>query len=103
MGTCTSSPTSFRAHDLDVWTSKFMSLHRQIENPQYFILLKKRYILQDVRFNILMNCHYSMFPRSLRKRLPRDIFEDVLNYDVRVKKQYGPMYSYIYQSPDIHL
>jgi hypothetical protein len=44
-----------------------------------------------------------MFPRSLRKRLPRDIFEDVVNYDVRVKKQYGPIYSYIYQSPDIHL
>lgn len=72
-------------HDMDVWTSKFLSLHRQIENPYYFIFLRQHYILQDGRFKVILDCSYKILPRGLRKRLPQDIFEDVQDYNIRIK------------------
>lgn len=87
MGQCTSA-AAIREHEVEVWASKIMSLHRQIENPQYFLLLKKRYALQDIRFKEVMESQYHVCPRALRKRLPRDIFEDVQEYDIRVQNQY---------------
>lgn len=88
MGQCSSSPQKVSLHDVDVWASKMISLHRQIENPQYFILLKKRYVMQDIRFKEVMENQYHMCLRAFRKRVPRDIFEDVQEYDIRVQNQY---------------
>lgn len=80
---------NFSTHDIDVWTSKFLSLHRQIENPYYFVFLRQHYILQDMRFRAVLDCcSYSELPRSLRKRLPIDIFTDVQDYNIRIKNEH---------------
>ena len=72
---------------MEVWASKIISLHRQIENPFYFILLKKKYVMQDFRFKEVLESTYQMCPRRLRQRVPRDIFEDVQDYYLRIQNQ----------------
>lgn len=88
MGQCTSSRQKVCHRDVEVWASKIMSLHRHIENPQYFLSLKKHYVTQDFRFKEVMEKQYHMCQRALRTRVPRDIFEDVQEYDIRVQNQY---------------
>ena len=78
--------------ECQIWAKKFINLHGQIENPNYFLLLKKRYILHDFRFRVLFECNYDTFPRVLRKILPKDIFEDVCTYNRKLKKENNTMY-----------
>jgi hypothetical protein len=70
MGVCISKKRQWDRYE--VWANSFM---------------KKLCAVHDLSFPELFECSYNSLPRALRKKLPKDIFDDVCKYDKKAREE----------------